>query len=133
MGALRSLQVQQSVVANLSADLDQEAASSDEVLPHGLVSVISAQNALSFDRSGGGEPQLVPASMLQVCCTLAQTTIAHPGGLICLRICGAMSQSQVSSSQRRRLQWMATHCAACHGSGLRHLDCCRSRTKTGGG
>jgi hypothetical protein len=61
-----SLQVQQSVVANLSADLDQEAASSDEVLPHGLVSVISAQNALSWDRSGGGEPQSVPASMLQV-------------------------------------------------------------------
>jgi hypothetical protein len=70
MGALRSLQVQQSVVANLSADLDQEAVSSDEVLPHGLVSVISAQNALSFDRSGGGEPQLVPASMLQVRCTM---------------------------------------------------------------
>ncbi len=79
MTALRSLQVQQSVVANLSADFDQEAASSDEVLPHGLVSVISAQNALSFDRSGGGEPQLVPASMLQVRCTVTQTTIEHPG------------------------------------------------------
>jgi hypothetical protein len=92
--ALRSVQVQQSVMANLSADIDQEAASSDEVLPHGLVSVISAQNALSFDRSGGGEPQLVPASMLQVCCTIAQTTTEHPGQSSRLRTGRAIHDSQ---------------------------------------
>lgn len=62
----RNLQVQQSMMSSMAPDLDQEAAATDEVLPHGLVSVVSAQNALTWEQNAHSELHPVAASMLQV-------------------------------------------------------------------
>jgi len=65
--SIHCLQVQQSMQADLAAGEEQEATQTDEVLPHGLVSVITAQNAFTWERpADGGEPQPVTTSMLQV-------------------------------------------------------------------
>lgn len=72
--------------ADLAAGEEQEATQTDEVLPHGLVSVITAQNAFTWERpADGGEPQPVDTSMLQVKYLTPQVTSAVASTPPCCR------------------------------------------------